>query len=840
MSSLKTALPALVDARRWVAFATLVGLAATVSQTGARADEPDAETRAGWARMAESGSGFVVWESSRTGLFRIWRRELDGSGLRQLVADEAGRNHSCPHISPDGARLVYLSCPEGRDMNKTANPLHLIQTDGSNDRVIVPEARAYGGDRAVVWFDDQHLSYIDAAGFTQELDLTTGKSHRITAENQKENGVIINRARTFATVGYPPTFSPFDANTSKSTPQAALPGCEPYFTHDGQWGFWMGGAGGPINRFKLATREISPIMQKDDPRMPKQRAYMYFPMISRDARYFAFGASPNQHDHDKSDYDIFVARLNPETLEVIDRPVRYTFDPATDRYPDVFAVGLQLGRHAGEAPLTVQFSAPEPAGEWHWDFGDGQTVTAAAPMHRFESAGTFRVAASRDGHVQHGIVQVEAPRPPRAIVATLTNPTEIVVPFDEPIQLQEGQTQAQLDSGIKVVGLSVSSDARKVILKLADRLAKADSLQLSGVADLASPPNVMSPQRLSVSSSTWPVNRNGLVYLMQTLDAPNQIKGSDGKARSYTLRPRGAARPNHDQAMVLARGSYLAEGAGIDLLESLRSRDELTVEAFVRPDRLQQQGPARIVTFSSSALSRNFTLGQQADHLIFRLRTSKTDLNGVMPEVDLGPIADLRAKHVVVTYRPGDLRYYSDGQLVHRDDRVHGDFSNWSEQEVLFGDELNGERNWSGTLEGVAVFNRAMPAEEVAQDFEQYRNRVAARPVVPQFDVRAKLIAKSPVPTLEEVKPYRGAMMTCKYQVLSVLSGDLADKEVLVNQWALLDGVTQPVAALEPGAEVRLVLEPADQNPQLQSYVRKDGFDSDDELLMPRYYDVTP
>jgi hypothetical protein len=32
-----------------------------------------------------------------------------------------------------------------------------------------------------------------------------------------------------------------------------------------------------------------------------------------------------------------VARLDPGKLEVLDRPVRYTFDKATDRYPDVFA-----------------------------------------------------------------------------------------------------------------------------------------------------------------------------------------------------------------------------------------------------------------------------------------------------------------------------------------------------------------------------------------------------------------------------------------------------------------------------------------------------------------------
>lgn len=313
-----------------------------------RAEEPDAETREGWRKMSQVGSGFVIWESNRTGHWRLWRRELDGSGLRQLSPEEEGRDHYCPHVSPDGTRLTYISCPAGQDPNKGGNPLHLIRTDGSNDRVLIPSARTYGGDRSVVWFDDQHLSYIGADGHTQTLDLESGKSEWLSADAREENGLLVNAARTFATVGYPPTFSPFDPKTLRTTPQTTLPGCEPYFTHDGRWGFWMGGAGGPINRFELATRQSSPILLKHDPRMPEGRAYLYFPMVSRDGRFFAFGASPDQHDHDKSDYDIFVARMHPDTLEIIDRPVRYTFDPATDRYPDVFVAG-QSAQGAGDS-----------------------------------------------------------------------------------------------------------------------------------------------------------------------------------------------------------------------------------------------------------------------------------------------------------------------------------------------------------------------------------------------------------------------------------------------------------------------------------------------------------
>ena len=73
-------------------------------------------------------------------------------------------------------------------------------------------------------------------------------------------------------------------------------------------------------------------------------------MVSRDGRMFACAASPNQHDHFTADYDIFVARMDPKTLEVLGEPVRYSFHPGCDRFPDVFLAELDAGSKHGPAP----------------------------------------------------------------------------------------------------------------------------------------------------------------------------------------------------------------------------------------------------------------------------------------------------------------------------------------------------------------------------------------------------------------------------------------------------------------------------------------------------------
>lgn len=806
------------------------------------ADEPDAESRAGWAKMAEHGSGFVVWESSRTGSWRIWRRNLDGSDLRQVVPDEKDRDHFCPHISPDGKRLIYLSYPAGRSEYVNDQPtqgitLHIIGTDGLSNQMLVPAARAYGGDRAVVWFDNQRFAYIDGDGITQQFDLASRQSRRLTTERQGQSGFLVNATKTFATSGEP-TFSPFDSKQLQITPQARQGGCEPYFTHNGRWGFWMGGAGGPINRFDLQTRQISPIINKDDSRMPKGRQYLYFPMVSRNGRLLTFAASPDQHDHVKSDYDVFVARLNPETLEIIDRPVRYSFDPATDRYPDVYVADLELGRFAGEVPLSVYFASPLSENEWAWDFGDGVTANGAIAKHTFEEPGEYRVSARLKDRTLFGLVHVTPAAPPKPISVALSKPNEIIVVFDEPIQLKNAS--ARLEAGPKIVASAVSKNGLQLTITLAEKLARADVLHLTGIADQAARPNVMSPQKLSISPASWPVHREGLVYLFQTSDKSNQVAGPGGKLRSYAIHPRGRARWNHDHALVLTGGSFGVEGVDEHLLDSCRHSQQLTVEAVITPDHVHQTGPARIVTFSSSALSRNFTLGQEGEKLIFRLRTPSTGENGVNPESTLAAIAERKPVHVAVTYRPGELVAYLDGKEVHRGNNIQGDFSNWSPHHLVFGDESNGERNWEGTLEGVAIYNRWLERDEVQRNADEYHRLIKSRTAVPQIEVSAKLLAKSPVPTLDEVKPYRGALMVCKYRVTQVLRGKLEDKEVLITQWALLDGQPQPVAALEPGAEVRLILELGESNPHLQRFVCKDRFDSDADLLLSRYYDATP
>jgi hypothetical protein len=391
--------------------AALAGLAIP-----ALAVSPDAPTY--WAddykKLAEMGDGFVVWESHRSGAWRIYFSKLDGTGFRMLTPDEKDREHFCPHISPDGTRMVYISYPKDSDgydhQPKNPGPLRIINMDGTGDRIIAATAVSYGEDRGAVWLNDNELVFIAGDAQSYRLNIATGQKARMVAEKQNPSdwcmGWLMDPTLHYATTGVP-TFSLYEAGTKTIAPQTKQNGCQPYFTADGKWGFWMGDAGGPINRINLATRKFEPMIKKDDPQMPEGRRYLYFPMLSRCQRLFAFAASPNQHDHFKADYDIFIAPIDPATLKITSRPVRFTFDKECDRFPDVHLDDLPLGRHAGVAPLTLVFpSKGLPAGKVAWDFGDGQKQQGGQATHTYTRPGKFAVTASVGGKAYRGTVTV--------------------------------------------------------------------------------------------------------------------------------------------------------------------------------------------------------------------------------------------------------------------------------------------------------------------------------------------------------------------------------------------------------------------------------------------------
>lgn len=779
-----------------------------------------------WREIAQNDAGFLIWESNRTGRYRLWMRNLDGSRLRQISPEEKDRDHFCPHISPDGKYVVYLSYPANRNAYKPhppqdKTPMHLLDIQTGEHSIIIQNARAYYENRAVVWIDNRAFIYIAGDGSTRKFNLDTRENRRLTDKKHGEFGWLINASKTHATWGRP-TFSDYDADIRSIAPGKQHKGCQPYFSHDGQWGYWMGGAGGPIRRMHLSSGKIGDILLKNDPRLPAERRYLYFPMLSFDQRYLAYGASPNAHDHHNADYDIYIIRTDPKTLDVIGKPVRYTIHPGTDRYPTIYIRPIELGRHVGKAPLTINFKAPDTSHTWRWHIGTRRPFQGNRLTHTFDKPGRYDVYVQKGNQRLRGQVHVYPAQPPTVLNAVLRNDSEIVVIFDEPVRIHKLKTR--LRSGTGIATQEISDDGYRLVLRLDTPLKKQDRLLLAGITDQAQKPNVMPPQDIPIHPPKWPVKHDGLVFLYQTGQHPN-LAPMPGKNdwRTCAVHPRGQAYVNRDYAMYLSRGAFLAEDRDATLLNACKQTNQLTLEAVITPDHLQQKGPARIISFSSGHGHRNFTLGQEGHALVFRLRTPHTGENAVNPQVKLCALSEKQPIHIIITYQPGQLICYRNGEKVYETDRIQGDLSTWTPQHLVFGDEWNGNRDWSGTLEGVAIYNRVLSPEEARLNAQNYRKILLARPPVHQWVVQAHLLTRSETPTLEAISPYREALRIDEYQVQRVETGGDMPKRIRVAHWAILDGASLSLS----GKTVPLTLESFDENTQLEGVFMSDTLEPD-------------
>ena len=98
-------------------------------------------------------------------------------------------------------------------------------------------------------------------------------------------------------------------------------------TADGRYMFW-------VNRPKdfrawdvAANREI-PFLGEP---ASQPHNYTYFPTVTPDLRWVAYGASPNQHDHSTSDYEVYVQEMTD--WQPVGPPVRLSWHGRTDRWP---------------------------------------------------------------------------------------------------------------------------------------------------------------------------------------------------------------------------------------------------------------------------------------------------------------------------------------------------------------------------------------------------------------------------------------------------------------------------------------------------------------------------
>ena len=237
------------------------------------------------------------------------------------------------------------------------------------------------------------------------------------------------------------------------------------------------------------------------------------------------------------------------------------------------------------------------------------------------------------------------------------------------------------------------------------------------------------------SSSGGPVTRvtEGLLLLYDfskgEVDVVEDLSGVDPLMPGTVQPDQGSPSWGPDGLVFSGAGIVVVEGSSSKVLSGLQQTNTMTVEAWLTPSEVTQEGPARIVTLSLDSTERAFTLGHGGsggptddfvgESYVTRLRTTDTGgVNGNPPLVT-DPMVELQLTHVVTTHdEDSELAIWVDGVLVASDTRM-GTYDDWPTDYVFgVGNEITLGRPYLGTIHLVAVYDRALAPDEIQQNLD--------------------------------------------------------------------------------------------------------------------------
>ena len=151
------------------------------------------------------------------------------------------------------------------------------------------------------------------------------------------------------------------------------------------------------------------------------------------------------------------------------------------------------------------------------------------------------------------------------------------------------------------------------------------------------------------------------------------------------------------------------------LYDLITATGEYSIEAWVVPANVSQEGPARIISYAGSDDERNFTLGQILYNYDVQQRSG-----GSLTTADDDEDLQATLQHVVITYDPvNGRRIYVNGAFTGDIDmEPAGNLADWvNNYAFVLGNEVSGKKQWQGMFRLVAIHNRALNEEQIDQNF---------------------------------------------------------------------------------------------------------------------------
>ena len=796
-----------------------------------------AETRIVWLRNKQ-------WQTNKGsvqggGGCSIMALDTGGQGERELVPTGELYN---PLISPSGQQVIYTAKTDGKQQ------IHCVDWNGANSRILGEGFAQWiwrEPGTGVQWVyacdaADDNLTFVERFQF----DKPTIRERFYTGRLSKGFSLSADGTRVVSEFPHPNTGMLY-TRTGQLDRKDYRTGCNTYISPDNSYFVTiMDGGHGLVTLYKPdgSRRDVSVTPPGLKLRMDGIKGVMWNPKWASDARHLSVAGPVKNLGSDRA--DIWLGQF-ADDFNSIAKWVQVTANDYMDTYAYVW-VDPGLGRYAGEAPYTLAVpSALTGTGTWQWTFGEG--ATGKDGKHTYVKAGTYTVTAKQGARTLVGTVNVAAQVPPKLLSAAALDDRRVLLTCSEPIEV--AAANVKLASGAVATKLSLDSEESGIIAEFTAPLAAKETLMVAGVTDRAQVPKAMAPATVQVIMPDWPSNRAGLTYLWQNartrnliLDARLGLPVSSSLSGFSNYQLSLPARFNRFGAALATGGGYvLNPGASKHIFEGISKTGQFSFEIVVTPaDLTQTKGtddkPIAIVDWGYGWGNGIFWLFQEKDKLLVGLSKKWGDKN---PEVfEMATLPDTKPHHVVVSIADKRLAFYLDGKKVKEIDPSPASFiMGGAPPFQLAAHQPNPHKNtWRGKFEYLAMYNRFIEEPEAAKNAAAVAATLAQRKALPQIELQAKLVAKSQIPAPAQMLPYRNALVVNEYQVEKVLEGTYTPKTIRVAQWGVSDLKPTPLAALKPGASVKLILETFADHGELASELISDTLEENFELDL--YTDV--
>jgi ferric-dicitrate binding protein FerR (iron transport regulator) len=269
-------------------------------------------------------------------------------------------------------------------------------------------------------------------------------------------------------------------------------------------------------------------------------------------------------------------------------------------------------------------------------------------------------------------------------------------------------------------------DADDTLLEVSEgevRLDRIDQAESITVADNES--GLASDDVLDHRTVKWPEDTAALAF---AFDPFTRTEGLFRNPESGNLNPAeyevvGSAAANRLRGLVELSGGCLRElEGGRDIVTLSQSSSQFSLELVFTPAPNQPNSPARIVSLEGEAGSPNFVLSQAGNQLLFEFLSDGGDQRPLAV-----PLPASRPLHVTLSCQDGAMVAYVAGKAVAQRADQLGSLATWTHGPLVIGADGRGHSAWHGTIEALAIYHRAVAADEAARNVHHYR-LLAGRP----------------------------------------------------------------------------------------------------------------